>query len=175
MRGFAGQMTTAMSGKRRRRTKSPVRALPLSGFCPRLTDANHSVTSPATFRYNCLAWAAGGAAKKWGDQAPYYWPKDVERGADIESLIRLFEWLGFERCADGEFEVGCEKVALYSFEGIWTHAARQKSDGVWTSKLGDFEDIDHTDPEDVAGGDYGEIAAFLKREKSRGIKSKRPR
>lgn len=156
-----------MSGKRRRRSKVPVRKRPLSDFCPGLTDANHEITSPATFRYNCIAWAAGVATKKWGDQAPYYWPKEVDRGTDINSLIRLFEWLGFERCDDGSLEVGFEKVAIYSIDGNWTHASRQKSDGVWTSKLGDFEDIDHISPETVADGDYGEIAAFLKRQRRR--------
>lgn len=156
-----------MPGKRRRTSKTPVRSRPLTDFCPRLTDANHAITSPATFRYNCLAWAAGAATKKWGDQAPYYWPAEVGRGPTIESLIRLFEWLGFERCGDGGLEAGWEKIALYAVDGIWTHASRQKSDGVWTSKLGDFEDIDHLNPEDVAGGDYGGIAAFLKRMKRR--------
>jgi hypothetical protein len=130
---------------------------------PGLINDNHKVTSPATFRYNCVAWAAGIATKKWGDQKPYFWPKEVRRGANVGSLIELFEWLGYERCSDGTFEPDYEKVALYAMEGSWTHAARQKSDGLWTSKLGDFEDIDHLSPEDLTGGEYGEIVAFLKR------------
>lgn len=85
-----GNTIEAMSGKRRRSSKTPVRTRPLTDLCPRLTDANHAITSPATFRYNRLAWAAGAATKKWGDQTPYYWPKEVERGPQIESLIQLF-------------------------------------------------------------------------------------
>src|SRR5690242_18840955 len=152
-----------MSGKRRRRSNAPVRARPLSDFCPRLTDANHRIASPSTFRYNCIAWAGGDATKKWSDEAPYYWANEADRGGDIESLIRLFECLGFRRCAVGGLGGGVEKVALCAAGGIWAHAARQRSDGIWHSKLGDFEDIDHETPEAVTGGDYGEIAAFLKR------------
>ncbi len=156
-----------MTGKRRKRLKTPVRLRPLSDFCPKLNSGNHKITSPATFRYNCVAWAAGVATQKWGDQKPYFWPKEVMRGGDVGSLIKLFEWLGYEQCGDGMFEPGFEKIAIYAIGGIWTHAARQKSNGLWSSKLGDFEDIDHASPEAVAGGDYGEVAAFLKRKRPR--------
>lgn len=152
-----------MSGKRKRKARAPARIRPVTDFCPHLTNFNHKIASPPTYRYNCVAWAAGDATRKWGDQVPYYWPKEVERGSDIAALIRLFNWLGFEQCGDGRFEAGFEKVAIYSVDGLWTHAARQKSDGTWTSKLGDFEDIDHENAEVVVGGDYGEIAVILKR------------
>lgn len=162
-RGSSGARATDMSGKRRRKSKPPARRRPLVELCPGLTDDNHKISSPATFRYNCIAWAAGVATKKWGDQKPYFSPKEVSRGADVQSLIGLFEWLGYKPCDGGCLEPGIERVALYALDGNWTHAARQRSDGTWTSKLGDFEDIDHRTPEAVAGADYGEIAAFMKR------------
>jgi hypothetical protein len=49
---------------------------------------------------------------------------------------------------------------------MYTHAARQLPDGQWTSKLGKYVDIEHSAPEDVAGGVYGEVMQFMKRLKS---------
>ena len=44
--------------------------------------------------------------------------------------------------------------------------ARQLLNGRWTSKLGDFEDIEHAAPEELEGDgryEYGQIVAFLRR------------
>ena len=81
----------------------------------------------------------------------------------LGALQRVFEQLEYDVCADGSFEEGFEKVALYVDDlGRYTHAARQTPDGRWTSKLGRGEDIAHADPDDVAGGVYGSIAGFMK-------------
>ena len=47
--------------------------------------------------------------------------------------------------------------------GEWTHAARQLADGWWTSKLGPAEDIRHRTPQALAGDQYGQVVAFMKR------------
>ena len=44
-----------------------------------------------------------------------------------------------------------------------THAARQLSDGQWTSNLGDWEDISHASIEALEGAIYGKVVAFLER------------
>jgi hypothetical protein len=42
------------------------------------------------------------------------------------------------------------------------HAARQLTDGTWTSKLGREIDITHTLP-GLEGGEYGRIAMYMRR------------
>lgn len=166
-----------MVGRWRRKLKNqgPVRRKPLSAYCPNLTDNNHKVESKKTFRYNCVAWAAGFSNKKWGHQAGYFRPDDVDPSPGIEFLVALFASLGFKKCDDGDFEKGFEKVALYAADDEWQHAARQKGNGKWTSKIGDFEDIEHDSPNDVAGGSYGTVVRFMKRGTTRPTRRKSPK
>jgi hypothetical protein len=129
---------------------------------PHLTKQNHRVTSPATPDYNCIAWSAGDTEHWW--QPGVHWPiatPDDDYG--IGTLEQAFLSLGFEDCDDGSLESDYEKVALYGTTLFYTHAARQMSNGRWTSKLGRAEDIEHDTPDDLAGGLYGEVAQFMKR------------
>lgn len=96
-----------------------------------------------------------------------YWPSNAPREETIEAFVRAFATLGFVECADGALEQGVEKVAIYA-EMIAgtpspTHAARQLSDGRWTSKIGELEDIEHTTPEAVNCAVYGAPVRFLRR------------
>jgi hypothetical protein len=129
---------------------------------PRLTPANHRITSPATPRYNCIAWAAADSEHWW--QPGVFWPIAVP--ADdfgIGVLEEAFVGLGFSDCAEANLEPGFEKIAVYGSNEFYTHAARQLPNGAWTSKLGKDVDIEHDTPEAVAGGLYGEVVQFLKR------------
>ncbi|HJZ94380.1 MAG TPA: hypothetical protein VKE40_26185 [Gemmataceae bacterium] len=130
---------------------------------PRLTPANHRVTSPATTDYNCIAWAAGDTAHWW--EPGRFWPLSVGRDEfGVGALETAFRHLGFEPCESEAPEPGFEKVALYAESALhYTHAARQLATGLWTSKLGGAEDIEHDSPDDVAGGVYGEVVQFMKR------------
>ena len=131
------------------------------GF-PRLTAQNHRISSPATKVYNCIAWAANDTLQWW--EPGVFWPLEASPGDEsIRMLMRVFQGLGYEPCEDGQLEEGIEKVVLYGEAGCYTHAARQLSDGRWTSKLGRAEDIEHDTPQDVTGGVYGEILQFMKR------------
>ena len=127
---------------------------------PRLTPANHRVTSPATPDYNCIAWAAHDAARWW--EPGSCWPVPGA-GYGSDALEAAFVELGFEPCPDGTAEPGWEKVALYASGPFYTHAARQLPSGAWTSKLGRSEDIEHDTADAVAGGVYGEVFLFLRR------------
>jgi hypothetical protein len=129
---------------------------------PRLTSANHRITSPPSPDYNCIAWAAGDTGRWW--EPVVYWPATTPPGDyGIAALILAFEALGYLACGDGGAEPGFEKVALYGDGMFYTHAARQLPDGKWTSKLGGGEDIEHDAPEDVARGIYGEVVQFMRR------------
>jgi hypothetical protein len=132
---------------------------------PRLTDANSRQTSPADRVYNCIAWAAG-VAHQWWEPSPTdtHWPVPITDESDhTEGLIAAFRSVGFAPCESGELRPGFTVVALYAVGGLWTHAARQLPSGKWTSKLGPWVDIEHDTPDDVAGGVYGEVVAFMRR------------
>jgi len=138
----------------------------LEDLFPNLNAENHHITSECTEDYNCIAWAAG-YNDAWWDPNPfpeYYWPEGLPLRENVETLCNLFESLGYARCDGAELEEGYEKVAIYGFDNNeYTHAARQLANGQWTSKIGGFEDIQHSSLEALCGSDYGEVKAVLKR------------
>jgi hypothetical protein len=138
---------------------------------PDLTEDNHTITSPATRRYNCIAWAAGEATRKWWPDPRKigWWPAGVHRAETMEAFVEAYGTLGFRLCFDGSLQPGIEKLALYgrisqpNEPPLPTHAALQLESGNWTSKLGDFEDISHDTVEAVCGPVYGRVIYFLER------------
>ena len=132
---------------------------------PKLRKGGYSVTSPAAIEYNCIAWAVGITDRWWWPDAQnlYFWPSGVPRTETIEGFMRAFETLGFTLCHGAEYESGFEKIAIYvDSKRKPTHAARQLTSGLWTSKLGGFVDIEH--PIDgLDSSEYGLIAIIMKR------------
>ena len=128
---------------------------------PRLTAHNSRVTSPSTPLYNCIAWAVGVDDVWWWPSPTRFWPESAASEETVVAFVAAFASAGYAPCADGEWEPGFEKVALYVVNDRPTHAARQSSNGRWTSKLGQEVDIEHDTPEAVGGGVYGEATIFL--------------
>jgi hypothetical protein len=94
----------------------------------------------------------------------YYWPDNVRRGYDLDSFISAYETEGFRPCADGSLIQGREKIAIYLNKfGYVEHAARQEANGLWKSKLGDEEDIEHQTPECLSSDSYGHPRHFMER------------
>jgi hypothetical protein len=128
-------------------------------------------TEDSTEKYNCIAWAAGKKDNWWWPRQTggYYWPKGLPReplnNETIENFLKAFESEGYERCDDGNFENGFEKIALYVNDyGVPKHAVRSLPDGSWTSKLGDYEDIEHSTLEAIEGRCYGRAKKFLRKQ-----------
>lgn len=139
-------------------------------FFPNLNRVEYRVTSDASTRYNCIAWAAGTDADWWwpdpDPDSDTYWPAAVAPEETLESFRAVFESLGYRECATDELEPGFEKVALFvDADGLPTHAARQLTNGNWTSKLGRWQDIEHQFLDALAGNAslYGEVALLLRR------------
>jgi hypothetical protein len=130
---------------------------------PRLTADNYRETSPADRTYNCVAWAVGVIDAWWWPILERYWPPGVQRDESLAAFLALFETLGYALSASDALEPGVEKVALYAVGDAPTHVARQLPSGQWTSKLGRGIDIEHTSPDALAGGTYGEVVAILSR------------
>lgn len=134
------------------------------GHFPSIENQSFTITSPRTQSHNCIAYAAGDTRRWWWPD-PFgigYWPTKAQRVLHLAAFQQAFESLGYELTADGEFEDGSEKVAIYCKDGVPTHASRQLGNGLWTSKLGPEEDISHS-ALGVSGSTYGEIAIFMKR------------
>jgi hypothetical protein len=124
-------------------------------------------TSPQDRKYNCIAWVAGDKTRKWWPWAhpPMgHWPDGVDREDTVEAFVGAFATLRYEACADGALELGFEKLAIYvGSDGRVKHMARQTSTGAWSSKLGDFEDVEHETLEMLESKVYGAAKAFVKR------------
>ena len=135
---------------------------------PNLRTASYRITSPETLRYNCIAWAAGDNGRWWwpGSTRGSYWPQDVPREPSLRAFVLAFRGLGYEECRDGSLEAGLQKIAIFArLDGGPTHAARQLSNGKWTSKLGPLADITHDSVGDISGTLYGEPVKFMRRPK----------
>jgi hypothetical protein len=139
-----------------------------SNTFPSLAKKAHSVTSDPDVQYNCIAFAIGRTDKKiWPEFHPdHYWPPGVFRGDAMASLIKLFESEGYVAAKDGKFIAGTEKIAIYAMasSGRPTHAARQLGPDKWSSKLGSWYDIEHSE-KSIAGGDYGDVVLYMQRPK----------
>ncbi len=132
---------------------------------PHLTANGVAETAPPDARYNCIAWAAGRVDAWWWPDADgdAFWPATAPRAETVAAFVAAFTALGFDSCAAGDHEPGWEKIALYAVDGVPTHAARQLSDGSWTSKLGRGPVVSHNTPHGVEGPVYGLVCCFLKR------------
>jgi hypothetical protein len=140
----------------------------LEEIFPDLAAAGYSTRSEKSGVYNCIAFAAGDETRKWEGyrEGGYYWPEGAREGHTLDALVSAFEQLAYAICDSGAGEPEYEKVALYvDKDGLWTHAAKQREDETWTSKLGNWEDIIHQTPQALAGPDpaYGQVACFMKR------------
>jgi hypothetical protein len=136
----------------------------LETIFPSLAREGYAATSPASTEYNCIAWAANRTDTTWWPDplGAGYWPGGVSRVETLEAFYQAFESIGYFRCTDGRLEAGFEKVALYALGGQPKHAARQLTDGRWTSKLGRYLDISHT-LGGLEGPVYGQVTGYLKR------------
>jgi hypothetical protein len=143
---------------------------------PNLKRDQYRVTSNETALYNCIAHAA----EKYD---AWWWPEDYEgvewpimtQEETLECFIEAFRAQGYTQCEtnDSGMEDGFLKVAIYVDQnGSPSHAARQLESGRWTSKLGEWEDIEHDTLdalEDCSGLGlaYGKVATVMKRAKER--------
>ena len=134
---------------------------------PSLAEEGYEVTSQDDNQYNCIAYAAGETDRWWShiETAGYYWPEYASRTALIQSLVEVFTGLGYKPCPDASSDPDLQKIALYSKNGEWTHAAIQLPDGSWSSKLGAGEDIRHKTPQSLTGTTYGEVYFIMGRQR----------
>jgi hypothetical protein len=137
----------------------------LERLFPALGNSGYVVTSPSDIHYNCVAWALGETLRWWWPDEDSYWPEGVARDESVAGFIAAFREYGFKPCHDPHLEQGCAKIAIYTTtDNTPTHVSRQLESGLWTSKLGQLQDVQHR-LEDLVGSLYGRREHFLRREK----------
>lgn len=136
----------------------------LEDWFPNLAHSNYQITSPRTYDYNCLAWVVEEDDRWWSPTSDdYYWPEGAPTEWTLDAVIQTFSLFGFSRCDNADYEPGVQKIAIYANKhGQPTHGARQLSSGQWTSKLGDWEDIQH-ELVGIEGEMYGSVCQILSR------------
>jgi hypothetical protein len=139
----------------------------LESLFPRLVESGYEIKSVRTPDYNCIAYAAGVEIVNWEptiQDSAHAWPETGDQDQTIDNLIRAYATLGYSKCADGALEPGVEKIAIYGGNsGEYTHAAIQRETGLWASKIGALEDIEHVALEGLERPDYGKVMCFLAR------------
>ncbi len=138
----------------------------LDDVFPGLATGGFRITSPANRDYNCVAWASGDTSSWWWpgpDLKHEFWPSNAPREPTLAAFQAAFASIGYIVCASEELEPGFEKIALFADDqGLPKHVARQRASGLWTSKLGKLEDIEHQ-LHDLEGIVYGSVALVMKR------------
>src|SRR6266436_2853677 len=136
--------------------KHAVRIATIETWCPRLRGTNWRIASRPRKRYNCIAWAVGDTLQRWDLGKGNHWPQGVPQRYNFGCLVRAYIAAGFSVCTTTEgrvFDAAYETVVLFEKSGLWEHAAKLLKNGMWSSKLGDCEDIEHSTPESVGGTD----------------------
>ncbi|MBI1790348.1 MAG: hypothetical protein HYR60_22680 [Acidobacteria bacterium] len=136
---------------------------------PGLTPDNYRKTSDEG-AYNCVAWSVYDT-RQWWELVPnvvgYYWP--IERDDRLEDWIKVFQLHNYAPTDSIDAEEGFEKIAIYvDADGAPQHAARQLASGKWTSKIGQWEDIEHDTLASLEGDEYGTVAQIMRRQRYHG-------
>lgn len=138
----------------------------LERLFPNLARSGYRLCSPPDPSYNCIAWAAGQSGPPWWWPDPLgvnWWPKGVPRVVTLGAFTAAYGTLGYQPCGlQSALIAGIEKIAIYTQQAIPTHAARQLPTGLWTSKIGQSVDIEHSLLA-LDGGLYGNVAVILQR------------
>jgi hypothetical protein len=137
---------------------------PLAEVFPGLRGQQFEVTSPKDDDYNCIAWAAGDNHNWWwpSSNEEDHWPEGVARVETLNAFRDAFAAIGYVECPHDQLEAGYEKIAVFSLAGKPKHAARQLHTGLWASKLGPMEEIEHA-LHDLTGLVYGSVVLVMKR------------
>jgi hypothetical protein len=114
--------------------------------------------SDATGRYNCVSFAIE-KTRKWLEAGlhggRYDWPPDIPD--TIDGWTEMFVREGYELTTNRDVESGFQKVAIYIDLDDMRPGHVAKLDGTkWKSKLGRYQDIEHSSLDVLEGDEYWE-------------------
>ena len=134
----------------------------------RFREMSRRTTTRRDVKYNCIAFAAGDTTQRWWPPVPtvqrfYYWPAGIPVEETLDAFMSAFASLGYTPCSSPNLEPRIEKVAFFvKPNGVPGHVAIQRENGMWHSKLGDLEDIEHN-LRDLECATYGTVQAYMQR------------
>ena len=142
---------------------------------PNLRKEDYLVTSDEDWAYNCIAHAVDRRDAPWwpveeGTEG-VFWPEGIPREETLACFLLAFGIVGYQPCDSSEVEEEFDKIALYiGSSGAPRHAAKQLASGGWSSKLGEWEDIEHKTLASLEAGEgdaegYGKVARILRRKR----------
>lgn len=145
----------------------------LYGIFPKLAGTQIEITSPIDVDYNCVAWVIGDNSRWWepygiilpSPSPEYHWPNVLPHDKSSSTYIRFFKLHGYKLAEDDSMEPNSRKIAIYLEDDEFRHVALQRSDGLWSSKIGPKEDIRHElhALESTGPFGYGIASVFMKR------------
>jgi hypothetical protein len=137
---------------------------PFDDDFPGLRATGAEVSEEADPEFNCIGWAVGVKEWLWPPLLPASaWPDGILRQVSVDAFEAFFATYRFAPCDSEDVEEGMERVALFATAaGIPMHAARQLPSGRWTSKMGEYEVIEHA-LRALQGDLYGRVVRFFQR------------
>lgn len=116
------------------------------------TGENFKILDPNdNYDYNCVAYTLG--SKKYTIYPviahQWIWPFDVSeddsKNLNIGNFLEFYKLFGYNLCRNSSYEPDFNKIALYTYNATYfVHAAIQKDDKWWISKMGENELFEHT-------------------------------
>lgn len=127
---------------------------------PKLVPGTYRRISKATARYNCVAFVNDDDRHWWEPGLPggrYYWPPNLQQQGTVECWVELFTKQGYELVENRDIEPGFQKVAIFvSTEDMSPSHVARSDGGLWKSKLGKGQDIEHISLEVLEGDQHDE-------------------
>jgi hypothetical protein len=129
---------------------------------PLLTNYELIIDSES-FSYNCISHTINIKDKNYWPTNEY-WP--TNRDLSKSSFDEFYEYHGFKKLnyLDISYDPNFIKVALYSKDGIPTHASIQIDGDFWESKIGQLGIIKH-DLFEIEDSVYGEVTQIYRKPK----------
>lgn len=126
-------------------------------YLPNMKEGENFIfTSTATDDYNCCSWALGN-----DEENIILYTAEGAYDTRLSSYVDYYKSIGFRECKDGEFREGYSTIVIFALGDEFTHVARRKDSTTWASKLGEWEDIEHSDLDSLSGDYYGNPVIFL--------------
>lgn len=148
--------------------------LRLKSHFPNLDNGMVDISSFSDPTYNCVGWVlfennGNPPQKLWpSDCEGYHWPEDLPKIDTVDNFLEFFQRKGYSLCLTKIVEDHLDKIALYSVANRVKHVAKQLKSGVWTSKIGDYETIEHEnlemleyDPDQEFPQSWGRVSHIL--------------
>jgi hypothetical protein len=147
-------------------------------------DPYFDVISEGSERYNCCAWAyQAGCVWMWprvkGERETVgvqrFWPTGFAHDRCVLNFIEVFQHAGYQLCDEWEHEAGFQKIALYTYLDTidCSHVAKEITEvitenvdiiGHWSSKMGQWNLIQHGSPYALDYGVYGNVYCIMKQQ-----------